>query len=265
MARTPRKTSKVNRNGWLATFADMVTLIMIFFVLLHAISSLDQEKYRMMVQSFGAAPKASDQSQQGQTRMGQASAEGAEGGSAGGEALTIQDMDQLYEYLKQYIEDKQLSASVQLEKGEHLVFVRFMSTLFFEADRATLKPGGKEILADVGQALYSAEHLVKYVRIDGHTAESAAGDKSVDDRMLSTDRANAVLKYFEQGYITEPGKLLAMGYGRYRPVAPNDSEENRAKNRRVEILIAEEDPLQDELDSLSQELNGALNKEIKEE
>jgi chemotaxis protein MotB len=47
-----------------------------------------------------------------------------------------------------------------------------------------------------------------------------------------------------------PAKLMAVGYGLYRPIAPNDTEENRAKNRRVEILVAQEDALQDELDKL---------------
>ena len=69
----------------------------------------------------------------------------------------------------------------------------------------------------------------------------------MNNRDLSTERANAVLKYLESHYIKDPSKLYAVGYGLHRPVAPNDSEENRAKNRRVEILVGRYDTLQEEL------------------
>jgi chemotaxis protein MotB len=125
-----------------------------------------------------------------------------------------------------------------------------MSSLFFEADKAVLKQGGTEILDYVGKALGQVEPYIKFIRIDGHTAEAAPGTSRVDNRELSTDRANEVLKYLENNYIGHPEKLMAVGYGLYRPIAPNDTEQNRAKNRRVEILIAQEDALQDELDKL---------------
>lgn len=57
-----------------------------------------------------------------------------------------------------------------------------------------------------------------------------------------------MLKYLEDNYIKDPAKLFAVGYGLHRPVAPNDSEENRAKNRRVEILVGKQDLLQEELE-----------------
>ena len=85
---------------------------------------------------------------------------------------------------------------------------------------------------------------------DPYTADAPPGTSQVDDRELSTDRANEVLTYLEENYINDPSKLMAVGYGLYKPVAPNDTEANRAKNRRVEILVAQEDALQDELDKI---------------
>jgi len=256
MARV-RKVGKVNKDGWMNTYADMITLILVFFVLLYSMSSMDKEKYEMLVKAFTADPLTLQQLEELENQKnGQGQGPDQENGANGGIddegelSGKIDNLDELYSYLKGYIETNNLQDSVQIEKGENLVYVRFMSSLFFEADRAVLKSGGTAILDFVGKALGEVEPYIKFIRIDGHTAEAAPGTSKVDDRELSTDRANEVLTYLENRYIKNPAKLMAVGYGLYRPIAPNDTEANRAKNRRVEILVAQEDALQDELDRL---------------
>ena len=248
-----RRSSKVNKDAWLNTYADMITLILVFFILLYSMSTIDQEKYRMLVEAFTADPATLEQlKQMDLDNIGQGGAAGGLEGQNGDQAESgkIDNLDKLYTYLKDYVNENNLQNSVQIEKGDNLVYVRFMSSLFFEADRAVLRAGGTEILDYVGKALGEVEPYIKFIRIDGHTAEAAPGTSTVDNRGLSTDRANEVLRYLETRYIHEPAKMMAVGYGYYRPVAPNDSEVNRAKNRRVEILIAQEDTLQDELDRI---------------
>ena len=246
-----RKASKVNKDAWLNTYADMVTLILVFFVLLYSMSSIDKEKYQMLVKAFTSDPNTIEQLENIENSSNDQDKNGAAVGNTGqGHENNIQNLDQLYFYLKDYIDKNDLQDSVQIEKSDNLVYVRFMSSLFFEADKATLKPGGTAILDYVGKALGSVEPYIKFIRIEGHTAEAAPGTSKVDDRKLSTDRANEVLSYLESNYIKDPAKLMAVGYGLYRPIAPNDTEANRAKNRRVEILVAQEDALQDELDKI---------------
>ncbi len=248
-----KKKSNINKDAWLNTYADMITLILVFFILLYSMSTIDQEKFRLLVKAFTADPETIEQirlmESENEEDAGQPDAE--QGGIDGDLiAADIEDLEDLYQHLKKYVQENQLEEAVQVEKGEDMVFVRFMSNLFFEADRAVLKSGGKEILNYVGEALGQVEPQIKFIRIDGHTAEAGRGTNTVDNRELSTDRANAVLKYLEELYIKEPSKLMAVGYGLYRPVAPNDSEANRAKNRRVEILVAKTDSVQDELDKI---------------
>ena len=250
-----RKISKVNKDAWLNTYADMVTLILVFFVLLYSMSSMDQQKYRMLVKAFTADPKTIEriqnlENQENQSKNQEKDKGKAIGGSGQSQDGQIKDLDQLYQYLKAYVDSNNLQDSVQIEKGQNIVYVRFMSSLFFEADKSVLKPGGTQILDYVGKALGQVEPYVKFIRIEGHTAEAPPGTSQVDDRALSTDRANEVLIYLEKNYIKDPAKLLAVGYGLYKPIAPNDTEANRAKNRRVEILVAQEDTLQDELDKI---------------
>ncbi len=243
-----RKASTINKDAWLNTYADMITLILVFFVLLYAMSSIDQEKYKMLVRAFSTDPDTLEQLMQQD--------KGTQGGDDSGLGAQnvaldeIKGLDGLYEYLSQYVEQNGLSDSVEVAKGKNMVYVRFTSNLFFQPDKAVLKKGGVDILDEVGPALAKVETYVQMIRIDGHTAESGIGTSTVSDRDLSTERANAVLKYIETYYIKDPSKLYAVGYGRYRPVAPNDTEENRAKNRRVEILISKTDMVQQEIDEI---------------
>lgn len=265
--------SSVNKDAWLGTYGDMITLILVFFVLLYSMSTIDQQKYRLLVKAFTA-----DKDTLEQLAMEEAMEEGeymdpdlttAELGQSGEQnenteqsqsqsqsqsqaeqIENIESMQDLYEYLQQYVKENQLQDDIQVAKGRDMVYLRFTSTLFFQPNKALLLPGGKDILDDVGPALHMVEPEIKVLRIDGHTAESAPGDNTVNDRDLSTERANEVLKYLEEYYITDRAKLMAVGYGRYRPVASNDTEENRAKNRRVEILVSKVDIIQDELQTI---------------
>jgi chemotaxis protein MotB len=245
-----RTKQKVNTDAWLNTYADMITLVLIFFILLFSMSSIDQEKYRLLVKAFTADREALEQLMQYENEFGEGDDELAEMELGDIELDEIDDLDALYLYLRNYVQENNLQASVQVHKGDNVVYVRFMSTLFFEPNRAVLKQGGKDILDQVGEALAQVEHIARFIRIDGHTAEASPGNDTVNNRDLSTERANAVLKYLESNYIKDPSKLYAVGYGLHRPVAPNDSEENRAKNRRVEILVGRYDTLQEELEKI---------------
>ncbi|KNZ42681.1 OmpA/MotB family protein [Acetobacterium bakii] len=244
MARRQRKKSTINKDAWLNTYADMITLVLVFFILLYSMSTIDAKKYEMLVETFN--PSAIEKP------AGEASTatETPDAATAPKEDIAIEeivDLDDLYQYLSEYTKKNGLEDSVQVVKGEDTVFIKFMSDIFFEPDKAQIKPGGVAILANIGGALAAAEPAIKAIRIDGHTAQA---DSPVNDRDLSTDRSNEVLKFFDDGYIVDSSKLLAVGYGMFRPIAPNDTEENRAKNRRVEILISKDDTIQDELDKI---------------
>ncbi len=267
--RKPKKP--VNKDAWLATYGDMITLILVFFVLLYSMSTLDQEKYRLLVKAFSANPETLEQIaleeslEKGEymdTKPGAQTGAGEFEHTVGGNDAEkqVEDLQELYEYLKQYVEQNQLQDSMQVAQGDDMVYIRFMSTLFFEPDRAVLKSGGTDILDKVGIALHDVEPTVAVIRIDGHTAESSGS--IIDDRDLSTERANVVLKYLERNYIEDSSKLVAGGYGRYRPIAPNDTEENMAQNRRVEILISKSDQLKEELDKIYEKDKEANEKEV---
>jgi chemotaxis protein MotB len=245
-----RKNNRTNKDGWLTTYADMITLILVFFILLYSMSTIDREKYELLVRAFTDDPETIENLMLEENEIEEGELDNIVGGKESLEVSDIKSLDDLYLYLSKYVDKNDLKDSVHVHKGEEIVYVRFASNLFFEADLAVLKAGARDILDQVGEALGVVEPFVEFIRVDGHTAEAAAGTSTVNDRDLSTERANEVLKYLEAYYIQDPAKLYAVGFGMYRPVAPNDSEQNRAKNRRVELLIGKGDEIQEELNKI---------------
>jgi chemotaxis protein MotB len=229
MGKRNKNKKEINKDAWLNTYADMITLILVFFILLFSMSTIDAEKYKQLVEQFNPAAVFETTG----------TATESDGATSPNEDISVEeivDLEDLYQYLSQYTKENGLDDAVSIEKYEHSVSIKFMSSIFFEPDSSRIKTGGQQILVDIGQAFKAVEPTIKSIRIDGHTAQA---DSQVDDRDLSSSRANEVLRFLQNGYISDPSKLLSVGFGQYRPIAPNDTEENRAKNRRVEIIISE--------------------------
>ncbi len=230
-------------SDWLATYGDLVTLLLCFFVLLYASSTIDVEKYEMIVESFNR--RGEETPQVVLTPDG----EGEDLGENQGEGTITQEdminpdttnqlpqtMEALYEYLQQYVQENELEGSVHIEKQDDLVFVRFNDNIFFEPDRAVLLESAIPILDTVSDALVSVDSQIQNIRVNGYTAQ-VDGPSSINDRELSSSRANAVAAVFDEAGI-EPKKTIAIGYGKNYPIADNSTEEGRAQNRRVELMI----------------------------
>lgn len=235
------------------TYGDMVTLILTFFVLLYSMSSIDQQKWQYIAQAFASMGKVINTVVDDQSTVENPTGnliDDPEGVLSNNETdepsedeLPLsgipENFDQLYQYLKKYVEENDLSDSVSVDKGAANVFIRFKDNIFFNPDSSVLRQEGIDILNGLAPGIEAVDSYILGIRVNGYTAE--AEFSSVNDRDLSSGRANAVLKYLEGLQISPNKKLSATGYGKYRPVAPNDTEENRAQNRRVEIIIARND------------------------
>lgn len=130
MARRKKKKG-LNKDAWLATYADMVTLILVFFVLLYSMSSIDQEKYRLLVKAFTADPETLEQLRLEESELQDGDIDMVSGMYSEEGVAEIEDLEDLFRYLKGYVDEHQLNDSVEVQKGQDAVFVRFMSSLFF--------------------------------------------------------------------------------------------------------------------------------------
>ncbi|MBI4413056.1 MAG: OmpA family protein [candidate division NC10 bacterium] len=144
--------------------------------------------------------------------------------------------DSLVRDLKKEIE----AGDIKVTQFRDLLTVNLVEKILFDSGRAEIKPRGLEILKRVGDILKGVPD--KVVRIEGHTDNVPIGAalraRFPTNWELSTARATVVARFLQDKVGLDPTRLSATGYGEYRPVAPNDSEEGRAQNRRIEIILA---------------------------
>ena len=233
--------------NWMDTYGDMVTLLLCFFVLLYSISTIDQEKWLLVVQSFNRdAVLAEPEKPTGP--MG----DDAQGGGDG-LPLTSDDvqvaMTELSEFLQAFAAAQNAasqSESIAVSKGDGYIFISFEQAIFFDGDSAYLRQDGREVLNELIPALSEAGPFIDELRVLGHTAQAYADrpNATSGDRYLASNRATAVTIYLQDNIPfaqLHPGRLVSMGMGQWRNVAPNDNSANRAKNRRVEMIISGRD------------------------
>jgi chemotaxis protein MotB len=144
--------------------------------------------------------------------------------------------DSLVRDLKKEIE----AGDIKVTQFRDLLTVNLVEKILFDSGRAEIKPRGLEILKRVGDILKGVPD--KVVRIEGHTDNVPIGaalrGRFPTNWELSTARATVVARFLQDKVGLDPTRLSATGYGEYRSVAPNDNEEGRAQNRRIEIILA---------------------------
>ena len=234
-----KRTSQGEKGGnWMDTYGDMVTLLLTFFVMLYASSSIDEAKWQAIVQAFTSrgdivneivAEENPDQDSENPYIIDGELPEGE----------LPETFDQLYQYLVNYINNNSLSDSIDISKGVSNIYLKFRDNIFFSGDSDVLLQEGKDILSSMSYGIHAVDDKIMGVKVSGHTAKSEYS--VVDDETLAAGRAVSVVNYLMSIDTVEPRKFVCQGYGEYRPIAPNDTEENRSKNRRVEITIVRND------------------------
>lgn len=232
-----RRASRSSRNGghdsaggmrWLLTYADLITLLMVFFVVLYAMSSVEQKKFEALKGSLQAALNAAGGSSavlpyDGEKMIPMAKTEDS-----------LNDADALKEMMQQIQQNAKNPNQVSFQMDERGLTIRFLDNILFDSGRAELRPESSPMLDAVVKAVKTSSN---YVRVEGHADNLPIHTVQFPSNWeLSSARSIAVTRYFIQHQV-DPRRLSSLGYGEYRPLYANDSEEHRAKNRRVDIII----------------------------
>lgn len=254
-----------NHERWLITYSDLITLLMIFFIIMYALSQVDANKFKSLASALA-------------TTMGGSAGSGVlEGGptvdtnSSGANLPTAQipnqpnipqkPIDKLQEVTKyqkvdddtlrqqqitkqlmqvqsnlnSYIKEKGLEANLNVTLENRGLVLSIKDAILFDSGSAELTPQAFEIIKRVGSILLQ---LPNNISIEGHTDNlPLRSPRYKTNWELSVGRAVSVVHILIDTLHFPPGRLAIMGYGEYKPVVPNDSEEHRRINRRVDIVI----------------------------
>lgn len=200
-------------------FADLMSTLVILFLALYAFSyNMKRSEYEKAIATL-------------QKELGVKSAD-----------KKIKDMEltkKVEEDLKKQIQAGQLGVEVTTSR----IKLTFSAPVLFDSGSAELKAGAKELLRSVAENL---KKMDSPVLVEGHTdAARMLGKKFRSNRELSLMRAFSVINYLAaDGF--PAGRLSAYGYGEYRPLAPNDTEEGRGRNRRIEITVIRQENAQNQ-------------------
>ena len=229
-----------NTAGWLTTFNDLVTLLMVFFVLLFTMGSVNTQalhEFKNALQSglgiLGAGSQASIEIKDSQQDLdNEEIMQQAEGDSAPIDEQ--QESHPMDEVLEAFAAEPGIKVSYS-NQGAHITFEDF---LLFDFGRTEINPIGLAFLDKLATLIQKVPYPV---RVEGHTDNVPIHTARFPSNWeLSIARAVSVVKYFAESGKINPQRLSAVGYGETRPVAPNDTAMNRTKNRRVEIVLATE-------------------------
>ncbi|QOC21183.1 flagellar motor protein MotD [Wenzhouxiangella sp. AB-CW3] len=283
MARKKRQEEHANHEAWAIPYGDLITLLLAFFVVMYAVSSVNEGKYRVLAESLTAAfrgpprsvepiqvgdpsPPAIDQGRlditprslpdpRVQTEMPRERMPGREAlEDAGLIPDTGDDLDVRARELEaglQIMADEVREALGELIELEQVrvretpfwLEVEVMTDILFPTGVADISEAARPILRQLAEILAPFPNAI---RVEGHTDDvPIATQRFPSNWELSASRATSVVRLFQRHGI-EPNRLAALGLGEYRPVADNETVEGRNRNRRVVVIILASDAVPEE-------------------
>lgn len=269
MARRKVEEPEKIEAGWMNTFADLMNLLLCFFVLLFSMSTVDADKYEQLVTSFSERINIFDGG-------GDAVGEGAFVSSGTSQKISMEQFfnefentgedpesqddssqmteeeklkkkmaeeqkqrtEELYEEVTGKAEKEDIQDLININVDDQFQYVQISlnGAILFDSGSDEIKSSAMDILSKVGDILKSYDdHNIK---IEGHTDNvKISNGKFKSNMWLSTARATRVFEYFTEKKHMDPETLESTGRSEYDPIGNNKTEEGRARNRRVEIKI----------------------------
>lgn len=243
--------------AWMNTFADLMNLLLCFFVMLFSMSSMDSSKFEEMAASFtdsfsifsgGGASIGNgilisngvsqlNELDQYINSMGYSSEKAdSEDAIEKAEGEQMKASEELSELVEEMLKEQNLGRDVDLNLTSQYVSLTLNGSLLFDSGSDTIKEDSYEILDKIGVILQ--KYADSIIEIEGHTDNVPIHtSKFKDNNELSSARALSVFEYLADHTNLDPAMIKHSGRGEYVPIADNSVPEGRAKNRRVEIKI----------------------------
>lgn len=247
--------------AWMATFSDLMNLLLCFFVLLFAMSSIDEDKQEAIAASFNQMFSVFDAgasaigdgvlisngvsqlneldeyiNSTGKMSSGEVVDDDVAAAQEQVEEAQMEESEELAEKIQEAVEEKEMDSDIDIEFTSQYVQLTLKGAILFDSGSTVLKDEAKPVLDQVGEIL--ERYAQGTIEIEGHTDNvPMSGAKYSNNNELSSGRALSVFDYLLSVTNLNPADIKHAGRGEYLPVADNSTSEGRARNRRVEIKI----------------------------
>lgn len=242
--------------AWMVTYGDLVTQLLLFFVMLFSMATLDKAKFQEAAASlrttfaqtsfrhnsgqdvikFSEYYNALDSEEVLQVNNGESDQESqSQASEIGEDAEENQSLGEFGMSLEKRIEELSLDEYVNVVEEGGSTILRLDSVVLFDSGSAEIRESGKDVMLKLGTML---KDLDNEIIIQGHTDNRPINTVLYPTNWeLSTKRATNIVLFLVNNCQVDPTRLTAQGNGEYRPIAPNDTPENMQKNRRIDIVI----------------------------
>ncbi len=224
-------------------FGDLMSQLLCFFILLFVFASQYVSKtqgttyedfLKKISDNFKKVVEEKQKPQEQKQNKDSASEKQAASTAAKTESKT-DEKTKIAQQIQKLVNDEKMTEYVSVIVEEKKVRIVLKQPVLFDSGSAVLKSDAGSILADIGAIIQKTRNPID---IEGHTDNVPIHTNKYDSNWdLSFDRAYSVIKFMVKDVGISPLRMKTIGYGEYRPLAPNDSEENRGKNRRIEINV----------------------------
>jgi chemotaxis protein MotB len=240
MARRQKRAEHENLDRWLVSYADFITLLFAFFVVMYAISSVNEGKYKIFSASLisvfgnkGVKPEATASSGE-QEMLLKSLVERRNARLAERQRIQQERLQAIAHNLNQVLDPLLKSGQVSITQTERGLVLEINASVLFDSGEAVLQGGVVKTLTHVAQVLQQGDNAIE---VEGHTDDVAISTVRFPSNWeLSSARASSVVRMFIEHGVAAV-RLTAVGSADNHPVAPNATPEGRARNRRVTVTI----------------------------
>lgn len=240
---------KYGSPAWMTTYGDMVTLLLTFFVLLFAFSSIDVQRFQEIMSAIQHSFMGRTGILMGTTELGSEAGERMDVAELTAKELAVNlgeremallemvaEMEEIYMEVQAFLREAGLEGEVQLRWEERGIVMELPERFLFDTGRAEIKP---EFLPTLDLLAELLTGLKNQIIVEGHTDNVPISTFLYPSNWeLSVARAVSVTRYLVEGHGLNPKRFVATGYGEHHPIDTNETSEGRARNRRVTIVIS---------------------------
>ncbi|WBW95420.1 flagellar motor protein MotB [Oceanirhabdus sp. W0125-5] len=236
-----KKDDGIDPNAWLATYGDMVTLLLTFFVMLYSMSSIDAMKFKSISSALQTVMKGQGGKSIMEYNMNNGDLPIAGKLVPNSSKESNREQIDMINNMKDLIAENNLDGIIDVKEDSRGFIFELKDKILFESGKSNLKSASLPALDTITDFI---KELPNDIIIEGHTDNVPINNSKYKDNWeLSAARAYTVNNYFTKIKGLDPTRFYPTFLGDNHPLVNNDTEENRAKNRRVNILIKRNDEI----------------------